>query len=235
MKKLILSTLTLVLSLFTYAQNTSEPATTEHSEWLTTFSEVSVDGPLNVTFIKVPTTEAPKITYDTKGAYTSKFKAEVKNKVLFLSERTDARRNSTTEVKIYYSVLEKIDISKAIVTFQEPLDNVMIDVVVRNGAVFTSDLALHDLKMDISGDSKAVLTGNVRYLTLSASDSVVDAQKLEVVSAMITSSNSSEVSVNVTDRLEAKTSTKGKITHKGSAIVIRKTVAFLGGEIMQAK
>lgn len=49
-----------------------------------------MSAPLDVKFVQVPDTEAPKIVYDTKGSYTTKFRAEVKDKVLRITERSDA-------------------------------------------------------------------------------------------------------------------------------------------------
>ena len=95
MKKMILSAVMLVFAASGRAQEAGAASPTEHNEWLTTFEAVAVDADLDIKFVKVPDTEAPKIVYDTKGSYTSKFRAEVKDKTLRISERPDSRRSIT--------------------------------------------------------------------------------------------------------------------------------------------
>ena len=85
---------------------TSQPAEAgERREWLTSFTAVEVSAPLDVRFVQVPDTEAPKIVYDTKGSYTTKFRAEVRDKVLRITERSDARRPERTSVTVSYTHL----------------------------------------------------------------------------------------------------------------------------------
>lgn len=80
MKKMILTAVMLAAAALCRAQQPAE--TGERREWLTSFTAVEVSAPLDVKFVQVPDTEAPKIVYDTKGSYTTKFRAEVKDKVL---------------------------------------------------------------------------------------------------------------------------------------------------------
>ena len=93
----------------------------ERREWLTSFTAVEVSAPLDVKFVQVPDTEAPKIVYDTKGSYTTKFRAEVKDKVLRITERSDARRPDRTSVTVYYNSLERVAIADAVATFDSTL------------------------------------------------------------------------------------------------------------------
>ena len=114
MKKMILTAVMLAAAALCRAQQPAE--TGERREWLTSFTAVEVSAPLDVKFVQVPDTEAPKIVYDTKGSYTTKFRAEVKDKVLRITERSDARRPDRTSVTVYYNSLERIaiaDIMKA--------------------------------------------------------------------------------------------------------------------------
>ena len=76
-----------------------------------------MSAPLDVRFVQVPDTEAPKIVYDTKGSYTTKFRAEVRDKVLRITERSDARRPERTSVTVYYNSLERIAIADAVASF----------------------------------------------------------------------------------------------------------------------
>ena len=88
MKKMILTAVMLAAAALCRAQQPAE--TGERREWLTSFTAVEVSAPLDIRFVPVPDTEAPKIVYDTKGSYTTRFRAEVRDKVLRISER--ARR-----------------------------------------------------------------------------------------------------------------------------------------------
>lgn len=128
MKKMILSAVMLVFAASGRAQEAGAASPTEHNEWLTTFEAVAVDADLDIKFVKVPDTEAPKIVYDTKGSYTSKFRAEVKDKTLRISERPDSRRPDRTEVTVYYNTLQSVSLSGAAAVFEGTVDAVQLDL-----------------------------------------------------------------------------------------------------------
>lgn len=213
------------------AQETTSP--TERNEWLTEFSEINISGPFNITFEQVAETEAPRIVYDTKGAYTSKFRAEVKNKVLTVSEKAEDRRTTITEVKLFCHALTKIRISGATATFQTPLTGTTLDVVIGGGAVVTAPIEVVDLMMDVSGKSRVILTGASRYFTLSVSTAKIDASQFKVMSLTVDASNKAEASFNVTERMEAKAATGGRISYTGTPIVMHSSVGFTGGEVVK--
>ena len=83
----------------------------ERSEWLPSFTAVEVAAPVDIRFVQVPDTEAPRIIYDTKGSYTTRFRAEVRDRVLRITERRDARRPERTTVTVCYNTLERISVS----------------------------------------------------------------------------------------------------------------------------
>lgn len=228
MKRLILSVVLLLAGFSASAQG--ENGT---SEWLTEFSEVNLSGPFRITFIQVPETEAPRIVYDTKGSYTSKFKAEVKNGVLTVTERAEARRTTTTEVTVRFHSIRKVKVSGAAVTFPAPFESAMFDLVVSGGADVDATFDLMDLMMDVSGRSKVLLKGEVRYLTLSVSTAQVDASRLKAMSARVDASNGAQVTLDVTERLEAKTSTDARISFSGHPAILRGKAGFTGGEVVR--
>lgn len=231
MKKMILSVLAIAFSVFCYAQNNNTSAPV--SEWLSSFNAVSISGGMNVKFIKVADTEAPKIVYDLKGAVAAKFKFEVKNKVLIVSDRMDVKRLSPADVVIYYNSLNKLTINQATVTFDKPIDGVMVDMFIEDQAVVSAQLNIRDLKLEIGGKSKVTLSGSVRYLSLYDSSSVLNASELVVMSAMVAASNSAEVLLNISERIEAKTSTGGKVSYSGKPEIVRNGSSFFGGQITQ--
>lgn len=218
-----------------YAQSDTTSTTAARNEWLPSFTSVAVKAPLDITFIKVPDTEAPKIIYDTKGSYTTKFKAEVKDKVLHINERADARRPERTSVIVYYNNLESISIADAVATFEGGITTTMLDLTVGGAASVTARLDVKDLKMELTGRSSATLSGAARYLSLFVSTGKVEASELEVMSAQVNATSSGVALLWITDRFEGTTSTGGKISYKGEPMVIRGGSKFMGGEITRAQ
>ena len=169
MKRWILSLALLTLGFTASAQNDLidrgelapeiAAASGEKMEWLPSFNGVIVEGLFRIRFERVPMDQAPKIVFNTKGVYDSRFTAEVnKNKMLVISERIGARERSETEVTVYYNNLEEIRISGANATFGEPIDFPQARCWFSNGAVVSAALDVKDLQMDVTGKSVVVLT-----------------------------------------------------------------------------
>ena len=229
MKKTILAVLLLSVAGMTRAQTPAGSG--EQREWLTSFTAVEVTAPVDIRFIRVPDSEAPKIIYDTKGSYTTRFRFEVRDKVLRISERSDARRPERTQVEVYYNSLDRIALADASAQFDSTLVATVLDLTVGGLAEVTVPMDVKDLKLNITGKSRVTLTGSARYLTLFISTGVLDAADLEVMSAISNVTSSGSASLWVTDRFEGKTSTGGKITYKGSPTIIRGSMKFMGGDI----
>ena len=202
---MILTAVMLAAAALCRAQQPAE--TGERREWLTSFTAVEVSAPLDVKFVQVPDTEAPKIVYDTKGSYTTKFRAEVKDKVLRITERSDARRLVAT----------------------------VLDLTVGGMAQVTARMDVKDLKMELTGKSTATLTGAVRYLSLFVSTGKLEAAGLEVMAAEANVTSSGVAALWVTDRFQGKTSTGGKITYKGAPPIVRSGAKFMGGDITRVE
>ena len=224
MKKMILSAVMLVFAASGRAQEAGAASPTEHNEWLTTFEAVAVDADLDIKFVKVPDT-------DTKGSYTSKFRAEVKDKTLRISERPDSRRPDRTEVTVYYNTLQSVSLSGAAAVFEGTVDAVQLDLTLGRKASLTAAFDVKDLRMELTGGSSATLTGKASYLTLFASTGRVAASGLEVMSAEVNAQSKADVSLWITDRFIGKTTTNARITYKGQPAVVRGGAKFMGGEI----
>lgn len=236
MKKMILSAVMLAFAACGLAQERGTDAAAEpgmRSEWLPTFTSVVVAAPLDIRFIRVPDTQAPKIEYDTKGSYTTKFKAEVKNKVLRITEKYDSRRTARTQVTVYYNDLQSVSVTDAAVTFEGTLSATLFDLSVEGRATLTASLDVKDLRMELSGHSSATLSGSVRYLTLILSTGSLSARQLETMSAQVNVTGSGSADLWITDRLDAKTSTGGKIGYRGTPAIVRGGSKFMGGDIRQ--
>ncbi len=239
MKKLILSAVALLFVSACFAQ-TAEPvetqrSATEKSEWLQSFSAVNIEAPIEVTFIRIPDNEAPKIVYDTKGSYTTKFRFEVKNRVLRINERADSRRPEQTKVTIYYNTLDALSITDAAAAFREPITAKLFDLKVGTHASLTATLDVKDLNMELTGRSSAKIDGTVRYLTLYVANGTVDGLGLEAMAARVNVTSGGSVTLDVSERLEATTSTNGTINYKTEPTIVRGGTRFMGGNIEQAQ
>ena len=246
MKCVILSLILAMMAGAVSAQTTSMPTTvnaaqtpTEQvvsipkTDCLTPFTAIKVDGPMNVIFKKVPTVEESRIIYDTKGNITSKFKFEVdKNGVLVVSEKSDPKRTSVTDITIYYHSLREVKIAHAKAEFEQSIEGTIFDLTVSGGAMVVLDVKTLDIAVECTGVSRLTLSGDTKYLTMRVSTAKVDCSKLAVMSATIECSHSSEVRVNVSERLEATTSTGAKLLYKGNPIILRDHTAIFGGDII---
>ncbi len=239
MKIQISSAIALLFSFAGFAQ-TIEPISLESSdtaqqEWLQSFSAVEINAPLNILFIRIPAAEAPKIIYDTKGAYTTKFRFDIKNHVLRINEKADSRRPEQTIVTVYYNSLESLSLFDATASFREPIIADLFDLTIGSRAALTTTLNVKDLKMNVTGNSSVTLDGSARYLTLDASTGKVDALNLVVMAARVNATSGASVMLDATERLEATTSTSGTVYYKTEPSIMRGGIHFMGGNIEQAK
>ncbi len=245
MKRAILTIICVAMSLAASAQevaqttSTTNTATTEQvvsipkTDWITPFTKVKVDGPMNVVFKKVATPEENRITYDTKGNLTSKFKFEVdRNGALVVSEKFDPKRTSVTDITIYYNSLREVKIAHAKAEFEEVVENSLFDLIVSGGAMVSLEVKTLDSAVECTGTSRLTLKGSTKYLTMRVSTAKVDCTGLSVVSATVDASHSAEVRVTIDERLEATTSTSAKLLYKGNPVILRDHPAIFGGDII---
>ena len=211
-------------------------AAVEKSEWLPSFTAVEIAAAADVQFVRIADSEAPKIVYDTKGSYTTKFRFEVKNHVLQISERVDARRPERTSVTVYYNTFDRLTVDDAAVTFREPVTGKTLDLTVGTRASVTATLDVKDLNMELSGRNSSVnLDGTARYMTLYVANGKVEASGLEVMSARVNVTAGGAASIHVTERLEATTTTNGTLNYKSEPYILRGAAGFMGGDIRQSK
>ena len=149
MKKLFFSIVMIAAALGARAQQTA-PAAAEKSEWLPAFTRVEASGAFDVVFERVPDSEAPKIVYDTKGSYTTKFRAEVKDRVLYIRERIDSRRPERTQVRVCYNTLSSFALTDAKASLADTLRQSLLDVALAGGASLEGALEVQDLDMSVS-------------------------------------------------------------------------------------
>ncbi len=205
------------------------------SEWLTAFNDVVIEGAMDVTMVHIADTEAPKIIYDTRGSYTTKFRAEVKERVLYVRERTDARRPERTTVTIYYNTMASLTVTDAKISFEKILKHKMLDIDIAGKASLTADVEVKDLAVSISGDSQMTLMGRTTYLSVVASSGVFDGKLLESQSAWASAQNGARVTVDAKDRLECSSATNGKVRYISTPDLLRTERKFMAGDIQQLK
>lgn len=238
MKRFILSILLIFSTVTLFAQ---EPTTTAEApvsrpikEFLSSFTAIDVDAPIILTLIKITDGEAPYIIYDTKGFYTSKFLAEVdrKSNTLKITERNDPKRESVTEVKVFFTNLTDISISKAKTTVEGTLASQLLDIYISNDATFSANIDVLDLVVGASGKSRVVITGDTHYQTANISTAEYDARGLSTISTVAEASHNATVKVDAVERLEAKTTTGGKVIYRTQPVILRSQVSLFGGEII---
>jgi hypothetical protein len=234
MKRFLLSIFAICCATNLIAQESTIPNLGPIKENLSSFNSIDVNAPIKLTLIKIDKSEAPYIIYDTKGCYTSKFEFEVLKKgdgILKIDERSDSKRESVTEVEVYFNELTDISISKADVTVIGTLDTQLIDLYISNDSHFVADVDTLDIKVYASGKCCIILTGKARYQTVDISTADYNAAKLNTVSTVASSSHNATVKVNALERLEAKSSTGGKILYCIEPIILRSEITLFGGEI----
>lgn len=234
MKRFLLSIFAICCATNLMAQESTIPNLGPIKENLSSFNSIDVNAPIKLTLTKIDKSEAPYIIYDTKGCYTSKFEFEVLKKddgILKIDERSDSKRDSVTEVEVYFNELTDISISKADVTVIGTLDTQLIDLYISNDSHFVADVDTLDIKVYASGKCCIILTGKARYQTVDISTADYNAAKLNTVSTVASSSHNATVKVNALERLEAKSSTGGKILYCIEPIILRSEITLFGGEI----
>lgn len=215
------------------ATTTEQVTSLPKTDWLMSFKSVKINAPVNATFIKVATDEEVRITYDTKGDITSKFKFEVDKKgLLTISEKSDPKRVSVTDVIIYYNTLDEVKIAHAKATFENVIESKLFDITVSGGAMVALNIKTMDTAVECTGTSRLTLRGESKYLTMRVSTAKVDCSGLTTTSTTVECSHSAEVRIVVSERLEATTSTGAKLLYKGSPTILRNHDLVFGGDII---
>lgn len=228
----------IMISLFAASSVVAQEAATVSNEpmkqGLTRFHAIDIDAPIKLTLIKIGEYDVPYIIYDTKEVYTSKFSFEVdKDGVLKVRERNDPKRESITEVEIYYNYIEDISIAKADVMVQNVLDAPLLDIYISNDAHFTAKVNTKDLKISITGKSRVEISGEALYQSADVSTAIYSAANLSTMATTVSASHNADVSIDAYQRLEAKSTTGGMIRYKSFPEIYREDIALFGGEIKQ--
>lgn len=239
MRRVISTFIALLLFSAASAQEATTTTQTVEStpikQWTANYTTLDVDAPIRLTLIKIDKSESPYIVYDTKGFYTSKFSAETSGSVLKIRERTDLKRESVTEVTVYYHTLAEIKVAKASVICKNTLTSPLLDIIISNDSSFVAEVDVKDLMIEITGKCVVEIKGHTLYQTASVSSAEYNAFDLETISTTVSSSHNAIARVDATQRLEGKTATGGKIFYKSYPEILRSYIPVFGGEISKAK
>ena len=236
MKRYLSLFVAVICSSLAYAQepvaSNSEPV----KQWTSSFTSLDVDASIKLTLTPVGEDEAPYIIYDTKGVESSKFTMEVdRDGVLKIRERYDPKRVGVTEVKLYYNSLIDIRLSRADTHVDGVLTGKIMDIDVSNGAQLVAEVDVKDIKIRISGDSRVEISGSTIYHDADVATAKYNAVELESVSTIVRAEHNAEVKVDAIGRLEAKSSTGGKIFYKSEPELLRTEKSLFGVDVQQLK
>lgn len=236
MRKYLFIVMALVFSIASYAQDVQVVYNGPVKQWTSSFNFLDVDAPIKLTIVPIAIDEAPYIIYDTKGVVTSKFTVEVDREgVLKIRERYDPKRVGATEVKLFYNTLDDIKLSRADAVFEGTLKTSIVDIVLSNGAQLIANIDVKDIKIRISGECRVELTGHTLYQDADVATAKYNAIGLESVSTIVRAEHNAEVKVDATERLEAKSTTGGKILYKSTPDILRTEKSLFGVDIQQLK
>ena len=236
MRKYLFIVMALVFSIASYAQDVQVVYNGPVKQWTSSFNSLDVDAPIKLTIVPIAMDEAPYIIYDTKGVVTSKFTVEVDREgVLKIRERYDPKRVGATEVKLFYNTLDDIKLSRADAVFEGTLKTSRVDIDLSNGAQLIANIDVKDIKIRISGECRVELTGHTLYQDADVATAKYNAIGLESVSTIVRAEHNAEVKVDATERLEAKSTTGGKIFYKSTPDILRTEKSLFGVDIQQLK
>lgn len=225
-----------LLSTVAMAQESSE-ISMPNTEWLSSYTKVVVEGDVNVLFKRAGSDEGLKITYDPASGGVSRFRAGVdKGGVLTISQSDEeGQRDSTAQVTVWYNELEQITVSRATVAFEGVVKSNLIDMAIHSGATVNIPIDAMDAQVECTGHSLINIGGKARYFALDISSAVLDGGYLQTMASNIDASHDSEVTIAVSERLEAITTTSAKLYYRGNPSILRVRNSLFGGEISQIK
>ena len=112
-------------------------------------------------------------------------------------------------------------------------DAMLVNAYISNDANFVAEINSLDLMVYASGQSRIHLNGCTHYQTAEISTAEYDARGLETISTRVESSHNATVKVDAVERLEAKTTTGGKVYYLSHPVILRSEITLFGGEIQR--
>ncbi len=198
------------------------------------FKTVKVEAGIELAFVEAAEGEGVKMVYDLADNDPVKFKFEVKNEVLHISQSRNIRSASIVKATVHYRGMDQLFISRAKVKFSNPLVASMVDVRLDDEADFVGEIKCDDLELSLFTDSHVKLTGESRYLRLKISSSArANLRGLEVMSADINASNSGVVALDCGERLNVIASTNSVVKYWNTPKILRMRSSLISGKVLK--
>ena len=193
------------------------------------FHAVEIDGPMQVRFEAADAQHPAGVGYRATDFAGAKCVCKVESGVLRLRMQRSKSIDSL-QVTVRYNNLRSVKVADGSVRFDGLLKTHLLDVKVSGGACFDATIDAADLQLEVTGHSRVMLSGEVRYLDAVVSTASVDASQLRAMAVTVDASNKAAVTVQATDRVAMKATTGAAIRYAGNPAVERsRTSSLLSG------
>lgn len=185
------------------------------------FQVITLAGNLNVELIPA---DENAIEVTLRESAADKFRWSVNSGgVLAMALRPTVGRNARADVRIYYKdMLREVTADGGSLKATEPIEAHCLRVGISGGANVNLAVVARDMEFDARGNSAAMLTGDVKYLNINASERTrIDSRGMKSVSAEIGAAMGSEVYVNAEERIVAQTRNGATIYHVGAPTILK--------------
>ena len=197
----------------------------------TEFHAAEIEGAMRVRFLPADAEHPVGIGYSAADFKDGKFVNKVEDGVLKLKMR---RSRDTLQVTVRYNKLDAVTAAEAAVAFDGVLAAHSLDVKVSGGATFEAVLDVSDLKLEVTGTSRVILSGKTRYMDAVVSTASVDAGRLEAMAVGADASHKAEVTVRATDRIVMRATTGAVIRYAGMPAIERSNMpSILSGSLQR--
>jgi len=193
------------------------------------FHAVEVEGPMQVRFIAADPQHPVGISYRATDFKAGKYVNKVENGVLKLRMQRSKSADSL-QVTVRYNTLTAVKVADGDVRFEGVLKAHLLDVRISGGARFEATLDAADLQLEVTGRSRVILSGKVRYMDAAVSTACVDASQLQAMAVTVAASNKAGVTVQAADRVAMKSTTGAVVRYGGNPPIERShTSSMLSG------
>ncbi len=178
-----------------------------------TFNEVYAGKGINVTLIEG---DKEKVRVEIENAEVTDVITEIDGRKLDIKLKTKIYKDMSVMVYVTYKSLKAISAGTgAFITSDNVIYADNLDLKAGSGSTIILDLDVKNLNASLSS-SKIEVVGKVDFQEVSSSTGGrFVADKLDCKEAIIKASTGGVASVNVSEKLDAKTNTGGKIHYKG--------------------
>lgn len=236
MKKLVLVSISLLLTIFVFAQTkVNDPNAAVRS--VKGFHAIKVSHGIQL-LLNQGNTEAVAVSAS-EEEYRDRIKTVVENGVLRIYYDNDLlKQKGNKKLKAYVS-FEKLDgldaSSGASIKVDGEIKVSQLGIETSSGAVFSGKVNVGSLEVDQSSGSVITVSGNAQKLAVeTSSGSIFHGYELVVENCDAETSSGSGVQVTVNKELSVKASSGGNVSYKGNG-VIRNIKTSSGGNVSKSR